>query len=88
MQVAVLMGHSVRSCLTVGVATITAATIAFVPSVKETAPAVPTVRVATPAVQLAAQVQPSAAIDLPSLLVDWVQHYVVPPSAGAPFPSP
>jgi hypothetical protein len=82
------MSHSFRSCLTVGVATITAATIAFVPSVKEPAPAVPTVRVATPAVQLAAQVQPSAAIDLPNLLVDWVQRITVPPSAGQPFPTP
>jgi hypothetical protein len=82
------MGHSFPRSLTVGVAAFTAATIAFVPSVKEPAPAVPTVRVATSAVQLAAQVQPSAAIDLPGLLVDWFQHYVVPPSAGAPFPSP
>ena len=78
----VLMGHSFRSGLTIGVATITAATIAFVPTVKEPAPAVPTVRVATPAVQLAAQVQTSAAIDLPNLLVAWVQRITVPPSAG------
>jgi hypothetical protein len=49
---------------------------------------VSTVRVATPAVQLAAQVQPSAAIDLPNLLIDWVRRIVVPPSAGKPFPTP
>ena len=33
------MGISIRSCLTVGVATITAATIVFVPSVTEPVPA-------------------------------------------------
>jgi hypothetical protein len=82
------MAHSVRSCLTVGIATITAATIAFAPSVKPPAPIMPTARVATTAVQLTAQVQPLAAIDLPVLLVDWVQRITVPPSAGQPFPTP
>lgn len=82
------VGISFRSCLTVGVATITATTIAFVPSVKEPAPVVPTVRVATTAVQPAAQVQPSAALDLPNLLIDWVRRIAVPPSAGQPFPTP
>jgi hypothetical protein len=56
--------------------------------VKEPAQAVPTVRVSSPAVQLAVQVQPSAAIDVPNLVVDWVQRITVPPSAGQPFPTP
>ncbi len=52
------MTVSVRSCLTTVVATIAAATIAFVPSVREPAPSAPDVRVPTPAIQLAAQVRP------------------------------
>ncbi len=82
--------HS-ASCLTVGVATITAATIAFVPSVEEPAPAAArpqVVHVAAPAITLTAGVQPLAAASVTDILALIVQHYVVPPSAGAPFPTP
>jgi hypothetical protein len=86
------MGHSFRSCLTVGVATITAATIAFVPSVNEPAPVASppqVVKVESPPIQLTAQVEPLAtATSLPGLLVEWLQRIVVPPSAGQPFPTP
>ena len=86
------MGVSIRSCLTVGVATITAVTIAVVPSVKESAPVAShpsVVHVASPAVKLNADVQPLVtATDVPSLLVEWLQRIVVPPSASAPFPTP
>lgn len=80
------MKHPFRSCLTVGVATITATVIAFSPPVEEPASTVP--RVAPPAVQLTAQVQPLAVTDLPNLLVGWVQRFAVPPSAGQPVPTP
>ena len=85
------MGHSFRSSLTVGVATITAATIAFVPSVEQPAPAAAhpqVVHIAAPPITLTAGVQPLAAASLTDILALIVQHYVVPPSAGAPFPTP
>jgi hypothetical protein len=86
------MRISVRSCLTVGVATITAATIAVVPSVKEPVPVAshpPAVQIASPAVTLTALPQPMVtATNLPDLIVDWVQRIAVPPSAGQPFPTP
>jgi hypothetical protein len=58
------MGHSFRRSLTVGVAAITAATIAIVPSVEQPAPlrhAPQVVHVAAPATTLTAGVQPLAA---------------------------
>jgi hypothetical protein len=83
---------SFRSCLTAGVAIITAAAIAFVPSVKEPVPAATppqVVQIASPPIELAAQVQPTVtATNLPGLLVEWLQRIIVPPSAGQPFPTP
>jgi len=96
------MDISIRSCLTAGVAAITAAAIAFVPSVAETPPAAappapvqvlasdaPIIRVSALPIKPTAQVQPVVtATDLPSLLVEWLQRIIVPPSAGQPFPTP
>ena len=86
------VGISIRSCLTAGVAIITAAAIAFVPSVEEPAPAAApahVVQIASPPIKLTAQVQPSVtSTNLPDLLVEWLQRIVVPPSAGQPFPTP
>jgi hypothetical protein len=82
---------SIRSALTAGVATITAAAITFVPSVEEPARAAPppVVQIASPTIELAAQVQPAVtATDLPGLLVGWLQRITVPPSASQPFPTP
>ena len=86
------MDISIRSCLTAGVATITAAAIIFVPSVAETpppaAPPAP-VHVVSPPIKLTAQVQPVVtATDLPGLLVEWLQRIIVPPSASQPVPTP
>ncbi len=86
------MDISLRSCLTAGVATNTATAIAFVPSVKEQVPVAArpqAIHIASPPMKLAAQVQPTVtATNLPGLLVEWLQRIVVPPSAGAPFPTP
>src|SRR6476660_3747198 len=86
------MDISIRSCLTAGVATITAAAIIFVPSVAETPPpAAPPaqVQVVSPPITLTAQVQPVVtATDLPGLLVEWLQRIIVPPSASQPVPTP
>ncbi|MGY4649190.1 hypothetical protein [Mycobacterium sp. URHB0021] len=86
------MGSFVRSYLTIGVATVTAATIAFVPSVKEPAAVASdpqVVQVASPPIKLAALVQPSVtATNLPDLVFEWLQRVTVPPSAGAAFPTP
>src|ERR1700676_2783357 len=83
---------SFRSCLTAHVATITAAAVAFAPSVKEPTPAAAhpqTVQIASPPIKLAAQVQPTVtATFLPGLLIQWLQRITVPPSAGQPFPTP
>ena len=85
------MTISFRSCLTAGVAITTAAAVAFAPSieaVRSPAAAAPQiVHVAAPALRLTAGVQPLAAASLPDLL-GFIEHYVVPPSAGAPFPTP
>ncbi|WP_319449450.1 MULTISPECIES: hypothetical protein [unclassified Mycobacterium] len=80
------MHVSVRSYLTAGVATVTAATLAFVPSVAESAPQsmqapTPIVRASSAPFRLAAAVQPTA--PLPGLLTDWLQSAVVPSSAPA-----
>ena len=85
------MNHSFRSCLTISVATITAATVAFVPSVADSRPTAAhpqVVQVAAPAITLTAGVQPLAAASVTDILALIAQHYVVPPSAGAPFPTP
>jgi len=82
------MGISVRSCLTTGVAAITAASVAFAPSVREPVPAAshpPVGHVASPAIRLTAQIQPLAA---PTSLPGWIERILIPPSAGAPFPTP
>ena len=85
------MDISLRSCLTTGVATITAAAVAFAPSIEPAPPLRPappqTVHVASPAITLTAGVQPLAAASVTDIL-GFVEHYVVPPSAGQPFPTP
>lgn len=58
------MGHLIRSCLTVGVATVTAAAVAVCPSVQE--PASPPR--SAPTVRLIAAVQPLALAEQPPLL--------------------
>jgi hypothetical protein len=76
------------------VATVTAAAVAFAPSVTVTTPpsmppAASTVRTVSAPVQFVAATQPAAGrLVLPNLLVDWLQRIVVPPSASAPFPTP
>src|SRR4051812_6559001 len=88
------MNVSVRACLQMSVATVTAAAVAFAPSVTVTTPpsmppAASTVRTVSAPVQFVAATQPAASrIVLPNLLVDWLQRIVVPPSASAPFPTP
>jgi len=89
------MNVSIRSCLVMSVATITAVAVTVAPSVvpatsHPTPPSAATVHVTTTPVQLAAAAaQPAAsAVVLPNLLLDWVQRIVVPPSASAPFPKP
>lgn len=88
------MNISVRWGFQISVATITAATVAFVPSVTIAAPqsmpaSTPTVRVRSAPVQLTAATQTTAAPHvLPNLLTDWLRRIVVPPSASAPFPTP
>jgi hypothetical protein len=82
---------SLRSCLTAGIATITATAVAFGPAVQQPAPAAPpppVVQVVSPPLQLTAAVQPLAVADLPNLLVDWLERIIVPPSASQPFPTP
>jgi hypothetical protein len=82
---------SIRSCLTAGVAVITATAVAFGPSIEParapTAAAPQIVHVAAPTITLTAGVQPLAAASLTDVL-GFIEHYVVPPSAGAPFPTP
>jgi hypothetical protein len=84
------MDISFRSCLTAGVATITAAAVAFAPSVKGPTPAAAhpqAVQIASPPIKLAAQVQPAVtSTNLPGLLIQRLQRIAVPPSAGRPFP--
>ena len=85
------MDISFRSCMTAGVATITATAVAFGPAVQEPrhpAPPAPVVQVASPPVKLAAQVQPLALTDVPNLLVGWLERFIVPPSASQSFPAP
>lgn len=84
---------AVRSYLTVGVATVTAATVAFVPSVAQpvthpTATPAATVRTVSAPIALTAASQPLSVVALPTLLSDWLERIVVPPSASAPVPTP
>src|ERR1700712_1661649 len=87
------MKKSVHSGLTAGVAVMTAAAIAFVPSVVQptaqpAATPAATVRVVSPPIQLTASTQPLSAAELPTLLTGWLERIIVPPSAGATFPTP
>lgn len=90
----VAIKKSARPLLTTGVALITAVALTFVPSVKDSqqsarpAQTTSAAQIATAPIQLAAAVQPLATTTLPSLLVEWVDRIVVPPSASAPFPTP
>jgi hypothetical protein len=86
------MGHSLHKFLTVGVATITASAIAFAPS-NEPAPAprpapAQIVHLGSPAITLIAGAQPLAAASVTDILALIAQHYVIPPSASDPFPTP
>src|SRR3954467_1003982 len=87
----VLTGRSLHKFLTVGVATITASAIAFAPSIEPAPPPRPApaqnVHVASPVITLTAGVQPLAAASVTDIL-GFIEHYVVPPSAGQPFPTP
>jgi hypothetical protein len=86
------MGHSIRKYLTLGVATITASAIAFTPSIEPASPSRPApaqiMHMASPAITLTAGVQPLAAASVTDILTLIAQHYVIPPSAGQPFPTP
>ena len=78
------MDISLRSCLTTGVATITAAAVALGPAVQEPtalAPRPAVVQVATPSIQL------TASTDYFSQLFDWWQPIFLP-SASRPLPTP
>ena len=86
------MDISIRSCLTAGVAVVTAAAVVLVPSIEasEKPAAAPAVaHVASPPIELTASVQPAlTAASLPTLLLGWLERIVVPPSAGQPLPTP
>src|SRR3954452_900561 len=88
------MNLLVRSCLRAGVATVTAAAVALAPSVEVSTPRSTTaqteaIRVVAAPVRLVAAAEPVVTtVALPSLLADWIQRVVIPPSAGAPFPQP
>ena len=85
------MRTSVRSCLTVGVATITAAAIALVPSVKEPVPVAShpsVVQVTAPAITLAARFSRWRRSRCPTSLWTGCPASSCPPSAGQPFPEP
>lgn len=89
------MNTSIHSCLSAGVAVMTAATLVIVPSVHEpvpAAPSAPVTAVASHTVALTALTTPTAPAaaltQLPDLIVDWVRRISVPPSADATFPTP
>lgn len=90
----VAIKKSARPLVTTGVALITAVALTFVPSVKDSqesarpAQTTSAARIAAAPIQLSAAVQPLATTTLPNLLVEWVDRIIVPPSAGAPFPTP
>lgn len=90
------MGISMRSQLVAGVATFTAATLAFAPSVVEPTPqSTPSpaaaARVVSVPVEFAAFAGPTTPVSTlarPTLLTDYLQRIVVPPSFAEPFPTP
>src|ERR1051325_3458582 len=78
------MDISLRSCLTTGVAAITATAVALGPAVQEPtllAPRPPVVHIAAPPIQL------TASADYFSQLFDWWQP-IFWPSASRPIPAP
>lgn len=86
------MTFSVRSCLTTGVAAVTAVAITAAPTIPTPvahSATVAQVRVVEQPVRLTAAVQPAvapSAAALPNLLTDWVRTLV--PSSAAAFPTP
>lgn len=86
------MTFSVRSCLTTGVAAVTAVAITAAPTIPTPvahSETVAQVRVVEQPVRLTAAVQPAvapSAAALPNLLTDWVRTLV--PSSAAAFPTP
>jgi hypothetical protein len=77
------MNNSAKKVFIAGVALITAGAIAIAPTVSPPPPR-------PPAYQLSAVVhplsQPASSID--TLVVDWLERIVIPPSLGAPVPTP
>ncbi len=82
------MSHLLRPWVSLSVAALTATAVTFAPPAPEHAPP-PLVQVTSQPVRLSAAVQPQvSAAALPDLLVDFVNDIVLPPSAGAAFPTP
>jgi hypothetical protein len=77
--------------VTAGVATVTAAAIAFAPSIETARPSTPAapqvVHYSAQPMTLTAGASPLAAASVTDIL-SFIEHYVVPPSAGKPFPTP
>jgi hypothetical protein len=74
-----------------GVAVVAATAITFGPTVNPPTAAgdPPAVQRTTTLVTLSAQFTPLAIpVDAPALLTDWIQRVIVPPSFGAPVPTP
>jgi hypothetical protein len=74
-----------------GVAAVAATAITFSPTVNPPAAAgdPPAVQRTATLVTLSAQSTPLALpVDAPALLTDWIQRVIVPPSFGAPIPTP
>jgi hypothetical protein len=69
-----------KKAATAGVGVITASAIAFAPSIQPSPPP-------APEIQLTAQVQTATSFD-PFSITDWLGRIVIPPSLGAPFPTP
>lgn len=74
------MNGIAKKAATAGVGVITASAIAFAPSVQPPPPP-------APAIQRTARVQLAASFD-PFSITDWLGRIVIPPSLGAPFPTP
>lgn len=74
------MNAFTKKALTAGIATISASAIAVAPSIQPPPPP-------APEIQLTAQVQTATSFDLFSI-TDWLGRIVIPPSLGAPFPTP
>lgn len=74
-----------------GIAVVAATAITFGPTVNPPTAAgdSPAVQRTTTLVNLSAQATPLALpVDAPALLTDWIQRVIVPPSFGAPIPTP